>query len=336
MTTVFVSGATGFIAQHIVKLLIGKGYTVIGSVRSAAKGDALDKSLQSSKFSYEIVEDIAKEGAFDESLKKHPEITIFLHTASPFHFKATNVEKELLVPAVDGTKNALKAIVKYGINTKKVVITSSYAAVSTAEKETNPKHVNNEQSWNEISWEDSQKDPVNGYRGSKKFAEKAAWDFVKENPVKFIINYVNPTFVFGPQAFDSEVKDSLNTSSEILNNFLKLKPEDKVPATRGGYVDVRDVAKAHLVAFERDDLKNQRLILNAGIFDAQHILDILNENFPQLKGKIPVGTPGSGDKVYSERATIDNTVTKDILGFPLIGLKETVVDSIQQILKAKI
>lgn len=335
MTTVFVSGATGFIAQHIVKLLIEQGYTVIGSVRSAAKGDALAKSLQSDKFSYEIVEDIAKEGAFDEALKKHPEITVFLHTASPFHFKATNVEKELLDPAVNGTKNALKAIAKYGKNIKNVVITSSYAAVSTAEKELDPTHTNTEESWNEISWEDAQKDPVSGYRGSKKFAEKAAWDFLKENQVDFVVNYINPSFVFGPQAFDSEVKDNLNTSSEILNTFIKLGPLDEIPATKGGYVDVRDVAKAHLVAFEKPGLKDQRLILNAGRFAAQHIFDVLNENFPELKGKLPVGTPGSGDAIIAQASTIDNTLTKEILGFPLIELQKTVVDSVQQILDAR-
>lgn len=39
--TVFVSGASGFIAQNIVKLLIEKGYNVIGTVRTAEKGENL-------------------------------------------------------------------------------------------------------------------------------------------------------------------------------------------------------------------------------------------------------------------------------------------------------
>ena len=60
---------------------------------------------------------------------------MFLHLASPFHFNVTDVEKELLLPAVDGTKNVLQAIYNFGNNIEKVVITSSYAAISTASKE---------------------------------------------------------------------------------------------------------------------------------------------------------------------------------------------------------
>lgn len=332
--TVFVSGATGFIAQHLVKQLLEKSYKVVGTVRSDAKGTHLANLFKSENFAYEVVPDIEPEGAFDEALKKHPETAVFLHTASPFHFKATDQEKELLKPAVNGTRNALKAIKEFGPNVKKVVITSSYAAVGTAEKELDPNHTNTEESWNEISWEDAKRDPVSGYRGSKKFGEKAAWDFVAAEKPNFDINYINPGFVFGPQAFDSEVKDNLNTSSEILNQFLKLKPDSPIPATKGGYADVRDVARAHIIAFEKD-LKNQRLIMHAGRFSSQDILDILNKRFDSLRGKIPVGEPGTGKKAYENLCTIDNSKTKQILGFELMGLEETVYDSVKQILDAK-
>ncbi|KAJ8143556.1 hypothetical protein OY671_003314 [Metschnikowia pulcherrima] len=307
-TSVFVSGATGFIAQHIVQLLLSEGYSVVGTVRSAEKGDHLTKLFNSDKFSYEIVPDVEPVGAFDEALKKHPEVTVFLHTASPFHFKATNVEEELLKPAVNGTKNALSAIKKYGPQITKVVVTSSYAAIATAE--------------------------LSGYRGSKKFAEKAAWDFVAAEKPNFTINYVNPSFVFGPQAFDSEVKDELNTSSEFINSFLKMTGNEPVPAFKGGFVDVRDVAKAHLVAFEKDS-SNQRLLLNSGRVTGQDIADVLNDNFPSLKGKIPVGKPGSGEEIGAGMCKIDNSKTRDILGFPLIDLKTSVVDSVEQIFKAR-
>ncbi|ODV68227.1 NAD(P)-binding protein [Hyphopichia burtonii NRRL Y-1933] len=205
MTTVFVSGATGFIAIHIVKVLLDKNYTVIGSVRSAEKGDALAKQLGSSK--------------------------------------ATDVEEELLKTAVGGTTNALKAITKYGGQIENVVITPSYAAVSTSTKEKNPAHTNNEESWNGITWDEALVDSFAGYRGSKKFAEKAAWDYVKENKVNFKIKNINPSFVFGPQAFPVS-KNELNTSSEVINSFLKLSsPNDLIPTTAGGFVDVRDVQK---------------------------------------------------------------------------------------------
>ncbi|CAH2355812.1 putative NADPH-dependent methylglyoxal reductase Grp2p [[Candida] railenensis] len=331
-TSVFVSGATGYIAQHVVKQLIAKGYKVVGTVRSAAKGDNLKANLNSENFSYEIVEDIAVKGAFDEALKAHPEVTVFLHTASPFHFNVVDVEKDLLLPAVEGTKNALSAVKSFGPQIEKVVVTSSYAAILTMEKQTKD-YTYSEEDWNEITWEQAKANPIAGYVGSKSFAEKAAWDFVKSEKPHFILSTVNPVYVFGPQAFDSEVAGTLNTSAEIINAVLKLSPDSEVPSTSGFYIDVRDVAEAHLVAFENKDAQEQRLLLADGKFASQDILDIVNENFVKdVAGKIPVGKPNSGSEITSASAAINNEKTKKLIGHPFIGLKETVVDTIQQIL----
>ena len=56
---ILVSGASGFIAAWVVKAILDKGYHVIGSVRSPPKGEYLQK-LFGDKFSYTVVEDIAK------------------------------------------------------------------------------------------------------------------------------------------------------------------------------------------------------------------------------------------------------------------------------------
>ena len=81
-TTVFVSGATGFIALHIVNDLLKAGYKVIGSGRSQEKNNSLLKKFNNNpRLSMEIVEDIAAPNAFDEVFKKHgKEIKIVLHT----------------------------------------------------------------------------------------------------------------------------------------------------------------------------------------------------------------------------------------------------------------
>lgn len=332
--TVFVSGATGFIAQHIVVLLLQQGYKVVGSVRSQAKGEKLAKLLNSPNFSFEIVPDVEPAGAFDEALQKHPEVTVFLHTASPFYFTSTNVEEDLLKPAVNGTKNALAAVKKYGPQITNVVVTSSIAAIADPSRETDSTHILTEESWNPVTWEGAKADGVAGYRGSKKFAEKAAWNFVAEEKPSFVINYINPSFVFGPQAFDSEVKANLNVSNEFINNILSLNAESAVPAFRGGYVDVRDVAKAHLMAFEKP-ISNKRLLLNAGRVCGQDVLDVLNEDFPELKGKIPVGEKGAGKAIAESLCKIVNDDTKKILGFQFIDLKTSVDDTVQQILDVK-
>ncbi|EMG50243.1 GRP2 putative NADPH-dependent methylglyoxal reductase GRP2 [Candida maltosa Xu316] len=324
-TTVIVSGATGFIAQHVVKSLLAKNYQVIGTVRSTTKGDHLLKLFNNpSNLSYEIVEDVGTQGAFDNVLKHHPEAKIFLHLASPFHFKATNIEKELLEPAVNGTKNVLQAIKDYGSGIQKVVITSSYAAIGTASREADKSVVVTEDDWNAITWNEALENPIAGYRGSKTFAEKAAWDFVKQNSadVKFTISTVNPTFVFGPQAF--EVGQELNTSSEVINSILK----GSVPPTKGGWIDVRDVAKAHIIAFEKEEAVGKRLLLNAGRFNAGLLVKIIKEKYPQIE------LPDVKEEVIS-LATIDDSKTRKILGFDYYSLEQSVYDSVKQIIDAR-
>ncbi|KAK7678843.1 hypothetical protein QCA50_018145 [Cerrena zonata] len=329
-TTVFVLGATGYIALHTVKDLINKGYSVVGSVRSEAKGDKLVKQL-GEKFSYEVVPDIAVKGAFDEALKKHPEVSVFLHTASPFHFNVTDIEKQLLTPAIEGTTNALKAIKAYGPQIKRVVVTSSYAAIGSAEADVDTSLTISEETWNPVTWEKALENPILGYYGSKTFAEKAAWDFYKNEKPNFILSTVNPVYVFGPQAFDEDVRGTLNTSAEIINGLLKLNKSDSVPPYKGLYIDVRDVSKAHIVAFESDAAKEERLLLSDDRFSSQQLLDILHSKFPEYADRLPIGNPGEG---ASTGAKVVNDKTRKILGFDFINLEGTTVDTLKQIIEA--
>lgn len=330
--TVFITGSSGFIAQNIVKLLILKGYNIVGTVRSVEKGEILKKSLGSDKFNYEIVPDIGTEGAFDLVLQNHPEITILLHTASPFFYDTTDPERDLIVPAIRGTSNILNAIKRYGPQIERVVITSSDAAIYSAEDEQNSDLSFDETKWNGISYEDATKDPISAYYGAKSFAERTAWDFMEKNKPNFKLTSVNPVYVFGPQAFESEVKDKLNTSNELINSLIKLGPNNSFENDKGGFVDVRDVAKAHILAFEEENTIGKRLFMTNGQFSTQTILDILNKHFPELKDKIPIGNPGTGTQDILTLSKADNNVTKDILNISFTSLNDTVVDTARQIL----
>lgn len=338
--SVLVSGATGYIAKHIVNDLLKEGYKVIGTVRSEAKGDQLKKQFGNNvNFTTEVVADIASPSAFDVVFQKHQkDIKVVLHTASPFHFDTTNFEKDLLVPAVNGTKSILESVKKYGADTvERVVITSSEAAMIDLSKAKDSSWVLTEDNWNPDTWESCQSNPVSAYCGSKKFAEKAAWEFLEANKdnVKFKLSTVNPVFVFGPQMFDEDVKDRMNTSCEIVNGLIHSTPEAKLDdGISGDYVDVRDVSKAHLLAFQKDNTVGKRLGLSDGKFDTQDIADILNKDFPQLKNKIAAGDkPGQGAHVTNANSTFDNSKTKELLGFKFIDLEKTIHDTAAQILK---
>ncbi|KAK6460489.1 protein induced by osmotic stress [Scheffersomyces coipomensis] len=332
--TVFVSGSNGFIASHTVNLLLKEGYTVIGSVRSEAKGAAFKKILNTDKYSYVVIPNIADVGAFDEVLKSNPQITTFLHIASPFRFNIESPEKDILIPAIEGTKNVLTSIKNYAPQITRVVVTSSDCAAREND-DPNPNVILDETVWSKATFESSKNHPVLAYLGSKPLAEKLAWDFVKNEKVNFKLTTVLPSYTFGPQIDDALVAPDLNSSSKVIEAIIQSNPESKLQNHIGSWIDVRDAAKAHLVAFQSEEAVGQRLILSSSRFTSQTITDVVIKDFPQFKGKIYEGVPGADVAETSQLATLNYSKTNKILGFKFIGIEETVVDSVKQLLRVR-
>lgn len=334
--SIIVTGATGYIAQHVIAQLLERKYNVIGTVRSSEKGDYLKRLFNCNNFSYEVIDEIGRKGAFDLVLKRHPEVTVFIHTASPVHFNATDIENEMLLPAIEGTKNALVAIQEHGSQVERVVITSSYVAVMDITKNNGKILHLTENDWNPITWEEAKADPYTGYIGSKTFSEKSAWEFVKDEKPRFKLSVVNPSYVFGPQLFDSEVKETLGTSAEIFNQILKYEGDESALSNiTGYYIDVRDVAKAHIIAFEKEAAIGKRLVLVSDGFTTQTIVDTVNQKFPQLKGKIYQGKPGTDREKIEKMDLLNTERTKAILGFEYFNLSDTISDSFDQLIKVR-
>lgn len=168
MATVFVSGANGYIAQHLVVQLVDKGYHVIGTVRSKEKGENMLTNIPQN-FTYEIVPDILKPDAFDEALKKHPEALGFFHTASPVSFSTKDFENDMILPGIRGTTNVMNSIKKHAPNIKRFVYTSSFAAVRFPGASN--KHTVTEKTWNPIA-RDGAVDGESAYRVSKTWDRK--------------------------------------------------------------------------------------------------------------------------------------------------------------------
>lgn len=329
MSTLFVSGATGFIAQHIVKQLLAENAYVIGTARNQEKADKLVKLFNNDRLTVEIVPDLQTPGAFDEALKKHPQVSVFYHTASPVTFGGKDPKNDILVPAVEGTKNALQAIHKYGPNVKRVVLTSSYAAVGNTLAD-NPKGtVVTEESWNPITWEQGLQNEQAAYAASKTYAEKTAWEFVATEKPQFSLSAINPTLVYGPQAHDETAKGDLGFSSSLLKSVLSFTPGSTVTPLKGGFIDVRDVAKAHLVAAKSDEIQGKRLILTQSRFTNQLVLNIIREQFPALRGKLTEGNPETARDGLGD-LTVDNSLSRKLLGFKFYTIEESVHDTIQQ------
>ncbi|RLV92535.1 putative NADPH-dependent methylglyoxal reductase GRP2 [Spathaspora sp. JA1] len=329
MTKVFISGASGFIAQHIIKLLLARNYEIIGTVRTKAKGELLKSCLApGDKFTYEIVTDISHPGAFNDALAKHTGITYVFHAASPCFFETSDPENDILIPAIKGTENMLQAIAKYQPDVKRVVLTSSDAAIYSNEDELNPKLSFNESNWNNTKYKDALNDGVTAYYCAKALAEKYAWEFMLKNIPNFGLVVINPVYVFGPQAY--AVPENLNASNELFTKLLSLGPNEKFDNEMGGFIDVRDIAKAHVFAIDSKEAVGRRLLVSNGQYSAQMILDIINKHYPQLQ--LPKGNEGMGQYDSMKLAHVDNSSTRKLVNWNFNSLENIVVDTIDQLL----
>ena len=125
----------------------------------------------------------------------------------------------------------------------------------------------------------------------KTFAEKAAWDFVEKEKPNFDIATINPPLVFGPIVHYLNSLDAINTSNARFRNLIQGQMKEKIaPTGTFLWVDVRDVALAHVRAIEVPEAGGQRFFVTAGYFSNKEIVDIVRETRPELESKLPPQT----------------------------------------------
>jgi nucleoside-diphosphate-sugar epimerase len=329
---VLLTGGSGFIAAHCVDYLLQHGHSVVFTVRSDEKGQKILKNhpdQPKNKLSYVIVGDIAKEDAFDEAVKSDPPFEGVLHTASPFHFNVTDPKKDLLDPAIIGTTGILKAVKKYAPTVKRIVITSSFAAILNATKH---EKVYSEKNWNPITEEEAVQNPANAYRASKTFAERAAWEFVEKEKPNFDIATINPPLVLGPVVHYLNSLDTINTSNERVRNMIQGRTKESGLPPTGVFlwVDVRDVALAHVKALEVPEAGGKRFFVTAGHYSNAEIAEIIKKDFPDLADKLP-------SEIKSDKPAdiydIDNSRSKQVLRLKYRTLEESVKDTVKSLLE---
>ncbi|KAJ7351307.1 D-lactaldehyde dehydrogenase [Mycena albidolilacea] len=319
---VLVSGANGYIAVWVVRTLLEHGFSVRGAVRSADKGKHLTQLFApyGEKFEIVVVPDITVEGAFDEAVKG---VDAIEHTASPFHFQADD-PAELLEPAIKGTVGILESARKYGTSVKRVVVTSSCAAVLNIS--TTPQLLSeldwNDQAVQEVEEKGREASAGAKYRTSKTLAERAAWDFVKKHKgeIGWDVSVMNPPLVVGPVIHAVSSPDALNTSARMMYEAFT-----KPGASAGGgcWIDVRDLALAHVRALEKEEAGGERIIITAGAFSWQDWLDAAPPSSKYLKG-----TPGAGkDAVHLLRYKNEKSIR--ILGLEYRSMEDTAAAAIK-------
>ena len=343
--TVLVTGANGFVAAHILNVLLDAGYHVLGTVRSKSAADRVrishGRSVYSSisflqanfsrygdKLSFALVPDIETPGAFDEVVK---DVDAVIHSASPFHYPVDDNERDLFYPAVNGTVRILEAVYTSGNDRiKRVVITSSFAAIVDISKGYNPGKVYSEADWNPMTWDEAKiAEGGAAYCASKAFAEKAAYDFIEKHKPPFAITTLCPPLVYGPIAHQVDSIDKLNKSSEEIWNLINGSQNSVPPTSFPAFADVRNLAEAHRSALESPEAANKRFIITSGPYLNQRICDIVRKIFPQLKNKVPFANPNEAlpdhYRLNHDRATRE-------LGIKWIPLENTIKDTVEGLL----
>ena len=330
---VLVTGASGYIATHCIKqLLEGGKYAVRGTVRSVQKEDKvrpLRELVASPAIPLELVEaDLLKEETWSSAVEGCQYV---LHVASPFVIESPRDEMELIRPAVEGTRNVLKACADAGV--KRVVLTSSVAAISAG---TDGIRGHGDEPYTEDDW--TPEGEGNAYYKSKTLAERAAWDLLKELPEekRFELAVINPSYVQGPLLS----KASGEASAAVVKNLLTAAFPG-VPELNFALVDVRDVAAAHIAAMETPEAAGHRHILVAGNMWMREMAVILKEEFEGQGYRIKTGrlpkfvlwiagifdsTARSAARSVGKVLTYNTDRMQSVLGINPIPLEQTLID----------
>ncbi|MDR3416506.1 MAG: aldehyde reductase [Nevskia sp.] len=253
MSTVLVTGGSGFIGGHCILQLLAAGHEVRTTVRNlqreAEVRAVLDKAGADTKERLRFfAADLENDKGWAEAVAGCEYV---LHVASPFPPGVPKDENELIVPAREGALRALRASRDAGV--KRVVLTSSFAAIGYGRDIPKPTP------YDETDWTDPVGADVSPYVKSKTLAERAAWDFMAKEGRGMELAVVNPVAVLGPV-----LSRDLSTSILIVQRMMKGMPG--VPNLYFGVVDVRDVADLHLRAMVHPAAKGERFLAVAGDF----------------------------------------------------------------------
>jgi dihydroflavonol-4-reductase len=183
-----------------------------------------------------------------------------MHTASPYLIDVKDPQRDLVDPAVNGTLNVLTSAKTAGV--RRFILTSSMSAISDEPIEG--------KIFSEADWNEQSSLARNPYYYSKTVAEQAAWTFTKEQSPPFDLIVINPFMVIGPS-----LGPELNTSNKIFRDILSGVYPGVLNLT-WGLVDVRDVAKAHVLAMESDGAHGRYLTAGEAL-SMQQIVAILRE-----------------------------------------------------------
>ena len=330
METVLVTGGTGFIGLHCLQQLLDKGYKVRTTIRSESRKQEVLEAMKKHSSNCENLEfyiaDLLKDDGWKEAVEGSKYV---LHVASPFFLGEPENEDVFIRPAVEGTLRVLKACADADV--QKVVLTSSFAAVGYGHPR--EKEVYTEEDWSSVDGE------ISAYAKSKTLAEKAAWEFVEnlEESKKFDLTVINPVAVTGPM-LTSDIGSSNDFLLKLISGSMPACPKIHM-----GYIDVRDVAKAHIFSMTEEKTNGERIIVSENEMFFAEVGKTLNEagfkksptkELPNFLVKIMsffVGELKTLLSALDRKGDIDKTKAERFFDWEYISTEQSVTETAQQL-----
>lgn len=275
MSTVLVTGGSGFLGSHAILQLLNAGHQVRTTIRNLKREDEVLAMLRQGgvepvdRLSF-FTADLEKDAGWREAIAGCEYV---LHIASPFPQTVPKSEDEIIVPAREGTLRVLRLSRDAGV--KRVVLTSSFAAIGYGHPpQANP--------FNETAWTDLNAGGVLPYQKSKTLAEHAAWDFVGREGSNLELSVINPVGIFGP-VLGPDYSTSILMVQRLMDGAMP-----GVPRLYFGAVDVRDVADLHIRAMTHSAAKGERFLAVAGDFmSMRDIAQVLKARLGTSARKVP-------------------------------------------------
>ncbi|KAJ5115940.1 nucleoside-diphosphate-sugar epimerase [Penicillium angulare] len=249
---VLVTGGSGFIGSHTIIQCLAAGYRVRTTIRSLKREEEVREMLRTGKATnledLSFVEaDLTKDEGWKEAVQ---DCKYVLHVASPFPPSEPKDENELIIPARDGTLRVLRAA--RDAHVKRVVMTSSFSAVHGDNRKQDPNKPLTEEDWTDL-----ERPGISAYNKSKTLAERAAWEFIKNEGGELEMAAINPCTVAGP-VLAADYSLSIEVISRLMNGAVP-----GCPNLPFGFVDVRDVVGLHLLAMTSPKADGERFLCMA-------------------------------------------------------------------------
>ena len=272
MSTVLVTGGSGFVGSHVILQLLNAGHAVRTTVRSLTREDGVramlrDAGADSGPRLAFVAADLERDEGWREAVAGCDYV---IHVASPMPAAAPKNEDELIVPARDGVLRVLRAA--RDATVKRVVLTSSCGAIYYG-------HPPQTAPFDETSWTNTGGE-MSAYVRSKAIAERAAWSFMQAEGGALELAVVNPAGIFGP-VLGSDFSSSIELVTRLMNGM------PGCPRLFFGVVDVRDVADLHLRAMTDPAAKGERFIaVSGGVMSMLDIATVLKARLGDAARKV--------------------------------------------------